>query len=167
MSHLSAWKPWIIKAVLFLWGLQLLWLGAYFGPEAKDLAKRLAQGDVGAAVRREDPLYPWLKSLAGIIPANATYVFLDNYEAGKEIEAHYFLIPRRHILLAPDVPADFLFYVLHQEKASFLLVRDRRLPLGSGLQAAQGSPAFRALDVPGAGLVFRVDQAVLKWGFYD
>jgi hypothetical protein len=167
MSHLTSWKPRIIKAILFLWGLQLIWLGAYFGPEVKDLAQRLARGDVGAAVRREDPLYPWLQSLAGLIPGNATYVFLDNYEAGKEIEAHYFLIPRRHILLTPDVPADFLFYTLHQEKASFLLIRDRSLPLGSGVEAAQGSPAFRALDLPGPGLGFRVDYDSLKWGFYD
>jgi hypothetical protein len=167
MQPARAWKAWIIKVVLFLWGLQLIWLCAYFGPEVKDLAQRLAHGDVGAAVRREDPLYAWSKSLAGIIPETAAYVFLDNYEAGKEIEAHYFLIPRRHILLVPDMPADFLFYVLHQEKASFLLIRDRSLPLGSGVQAAQGSPAFRALDLAGPGLVFRVDHDSLQWGFYD
>jgi hypothetical protein len=167
MPHLRSWKSWIIKVALLLWGLQLIWLCAYFGPEVKDLAQRLAHGDVGAAVRREDPLYAWSKSLAAIIPGNAAYVFLDNYEAGKEIEAHYFLIPRRHILLTPDVPADFLFYVLHQERASFLLIRDRRQPLGSGVKAAQGSPAFRALDLPGPGLAFRVNYDSLKWGFYD
>jgi hypothetical protein len=167
MQHARSWKAWIIRGFLILWGLQVIWLFFYFGPEVKDLAQRLAHGNVGDAVRREDPLYSWLQSLAAVIPASSTYVFLDNYEAGKEIEARYFLTPRRHILLGPDLPADFLFYVLHQEKATFLLLRDRSQPLGPGLQAAQGSPAFRAVDLPGPGLVFRVDYEALKWGFYD
>ncbi len=161
------WKPWLVRSLLIIWGLQVAWLFFHFYPEIHDLARRAAHGNVGAAIRQEDPLYPWLKSLAVLIPPNATYVFLDNYEAGKEIEARYFLIPRRHILLSPQVPADFLFYVIHQEKASFLILRDREQPLGPGVEAARLSPAFRPVDLPGPGLVFRVDQSALKWGFYD
>jgi hypothetical protein len=167
MQQARSWQAWIIRGFLILWGLQVIWLFFYFGPEFKDLARRLSQGKAGAAVRQEDPLYLWLKSLTAIIPSTTAYVFLDNYEAGKEIEARYFLTPRRHILLTPDEPADFLFYVLHQEKASFLLLRDRSQSLGPGVRAAQGSPAFRPVDLPGPGLVFRVDYEALKWGFYD
>jgi hypothetical protein len=167
MSPARTWQSWLVRSVLLLWALQVIWLVSYFGPEIKDLAGRLARGNVGAAVRLEDPLYPWLKSLAAVIPEPAAYVFLDNYEAGKEIEARYFLTPRRHILLVPDVTADFLFYVLHQEKASFLIIRDRQAPLGPGVRAALGSAAFRPVDLPGPGLAFRVDYHLLKWGFYD
>jgi hypothetical protein len=167
MLRATIWKSRIIRGVLLLWALQVIWLFCHFEPEMRDLARRLAAGDVGPAIRQEEPLYPWLKSLAVIIPEQATYVFLDDYEAGKEIEAHYYLAPRRHILLPPQVPADFLFYVLHQEKASFLIIRDRQQPLGPGAQAARSSPAFRPLDLPGPGLAFRVDPGLLGWGFYD
>lgn len=167
MQQTGTWQTWIIRAVLVVWGLQVLWLGFFFAPEARDLARRLAAGEVGAAIRQEDPLYNWLQSLAGLIPENATYVFLDDYEAGKEIEARYFLAPRRHILLSPRVPADFLFYLIHQEKASFLLIRDRQQPLGPGAAAARLSPAFRQVELPGPGLAFRVNHDLLKWGFYD
>ena len=167
MLQTSKWKSWVIRGTLLLWALQVIWLFCHFGPEMRDLARRLAAGDVGAAIRQEEPLYPWVQSLAAIIPEQATYVFLDDYEAGKEIEARYFLSPRRHILLPPQVPADFLFYVLHQQKASFLIIRDRQRPLGPGAQAARSSPAFRPLDLPGPGLAFRVDPGLLGWGFYD
>jgi hypothetical protein len=162
----TIWKSWIIRGVLFLWGIQLIWLGWHFAPEFADLAQRAAQGRVGAAIRQEDPFYPWLKSLAALIPEQATYVFLDNYEAGKEIEARYFLVPRRHILLSPSVPADFLFYVIRQEGASFLIVRGESHE-GPGLRAALASPAFELLPAPGPGRVFRVNRRLLEWGFYD
>jgi len=167
MLQTSNWKSWVIRGTLLLWALQVIWLFFHFGPEMRDLAWRVSRGDVGSAIRQEEPLYPWVQSLAVIIPEQATYVFLDDYEAGKEIEARYFLSPRRHILLPPQVPADFLFYVLHQEKASFLIIRDRQRPLGHGAQAARSSPAFRPLDLPGPGLAFRVDPGLLGWGFYD
>ena len=161
------WKAWLVKATLLLWGLQVLWLAWHFAPEVRELAWRISQGNVGAAVRQEDPLYRWAVALAAIMPPDATYVFLDDYEAGKEIQARYFLAPRRHVLLGPEVPASFLFYALHQEKASFLLVRDQGQPLGPGAQAAIQSPALQPVKQSGPGLVFRVDQQLLRWGFYD
>jgi hypothetical protein len=167
MVQARTWKSWIVRGVLVLWGVQLLWLAWHFGPEARDLAVSLSQGDVGPAYRQQDPLYRWITSLAALIPPSATYVFLDNYEAGKEIEARYLLAPRRHILLSPQTPPGFLFYALHQEQATFLLIRDREKPLGPGAEAAVRSPAVRPVPLPGPGRVFRVDYRLLGWGFYD
>ncbi len=161
------WKLLLTRLFLVLWGLQVLYLGWHFGPEAADLVRRLSRGDVGAAIRQEDPFYQWIKSLARLIPERATYVFLDTYEAGKEIEVRYFLAPRRHILLYPDVPPSFLFYALHRDEASFLIIRDKTQPLGPGAQAALASPAVREVPLPGPGRVFRVEAALLRWGFYD
>jgi hypothetical protein len=167
MAQTATFKAWLLRAVLILWGLQCLYLAWHFAPEVRDLAWRISQGDVGRQIRQDDPLYRWSVALAGVIPPDAAYVFLDDYEAGKEIQARYFLAPRRHILLAPQVPASFLFYTLHQERASFLLIRDRAQPLGPGAEAAIKSPALRPVPLPGPGLIYRVDSGQLRWGFYD
>jgi hypothetical protein len=167
MTARKTWRLWLVRLVLGLWGLQVLWLIWHFSPEAADLARRVARGDVGAAIRQEAPLYRWAAQLKAVIPEHATYVFLDDYAAGKEIEVRYHLAPRRHLLLSPEVPAGFLFYTLHQEGAAFLLIRESKQPLGPGVQAAMRSPAFHRLNLPGPGLVFRVDADRLGWGFYD
>ena len=120
---------------------------------------------MGAAIRQEEPLYRWAAALQAIIPESATYVFLDDYAAGKEIEVRYYLAPRRHVLLSPEVPASFLFYTLHQEHAAFLLIRESQTPLGPGARAAMHSPAFQPVNLPGPGLVFRVDAEPLAVGF--
>ncbi|MBM4300532.1 MAG: hypothetical protein FJ121_03230 [Deltaproteobacteria bacterium] len=156
-----------MRLILGLWGIQVLWLIWHFGPEARDLAHRAASGSLGAAIRQEEPLYRWAAALQAIIPESATYVFLDDYAAGKEIEVRYYLAPRRHILLSPDISASFLFYTLHQEHAAFLLIRESQKPLGHGVQAALHSPAFHPVNLPGPGLAFRVDANLLRWGFYD
>ncbi|HLD48327.1 MAG TPA: hypothetical protein VJA64_10905 [Desulfobaccales bacterium] len=157
----------MVGLVLGLWGLQVLWLIWHFGPEAADLAQRAARGSLGNAIRQEEPLYRWATALQAIIPESAAYVFLDEYAAGKEIEARYYLAPRRHILLSPEVPASFLFYALHQEHAAFLLIRESQRPLGPGARGAMHSPAFQPVNLPGPGLIFRVDASCLGWGFYD
>jgi hypothetical protein len=161
------WQSWLTRLILLLWGLQIIWLFWHFGPEVQDLVRRIGQRDVGAAIRQEDPLYTWAKALSAVMPPDATYIFLDNYEAGKEIEVRYFLTPRRHLLMAPEAPAPFLFYTLHQEQAAFLLIRDRTQPLGPGVQAALRSGALEPLDLPGVGRAYRVDYTRLRWGFYD
>jgi hypothetical protein len=163
----STWKKLLTPTILVLWGLQILWLVWHFAPEAGDLARRLAHRDVGAAIHQEDPLYRWTTALKAVIPESAAYVFLDDYAAGKEIQVRYQLAPRRHILMLPDIPASFLFYTLHQENAGFLLIRESSRPLGPGAQAALHSPAFHPVNLPGPGLVFRVDSGRLGWGFYD
>jgi len=118
-------------------------------------------------VRREDPLYRWLKELARVIPPGSTYVFLDNYEAGKEIEAAYHLFPRRHLLLLPQTPPSRLLYTLRQNGASYLLVRDPKRPPGPGLKALVDLGAAEQLAIPGPGLAFRVDTGRIKGAFYD
>jgi hypothetical protein len=163
----SNWQKLLTRAIIVLWGLQIIWLFWHFGPEASDLVRRAVRGDVGAAINQSDPLYRWTAALQGIIPPSATYVFLDDYAAGKEIEVRYHLAPRRHILLSPEVPASFLFYTLHQEHAAFLLIRESPKPLGPGARAALDCPAFHRVNLPGPGLVFRVDADRLRWGFYD
>jgi hypothetical protein len=167
MTPAKTRRLWWVGLILGLWGLQVLWLIWHFGPEAADLARRAARGDVGNAIRREEPLYRWATALQAVIPEHATYVFLDDYAAGKEIQVRYHLAPRRHLLLSPEVPAGFLFYALHQEHAAFLLIRESQTPLGPGARAALHSPAFQPVNLPGPGLVFRVDAGRLGWGFYD
>jgi hypothetical protein len=167
MIRRQTWRLWLVRLILALWGLQILWLIWHFAPEAGDITRRLALRDLGGAIRQEEPLYRWAALLKGVIPDHAAYVFLDDYAAGKEIEVRYFLAPRQHILLPPDIPADFLFYALHQEHAAFLIIRESQKPLGPGAQAALSSPAFHPVNLPGPGLVFRVDAKLLGWGFYD
>lgn len=167
MTTEKTWRFWILRLILGLWGLQVLWLIWHFGPEAGDLARRAAHGQVGVAIRQEDPLYRWAAKLKAVIPPHATYVFLDDYTAGKEIQVRYYLTPRRHILKTPNLPASFLFYALHQNDASFLLMREATQPLGPGVQAALHSPAFQPVNLPGPGRVFQVDSKRLHWGFYD
>jgi hypothetical protein len=167
MTPTQTWRLWLVRLVIGLWGLQVLWLIWHFGPEAGDVARRAARGDVGNAIHREEPLSRWAAALKAVIPAHAAYVFLDDYAAGKEIRVRYDLAPRRHILLSPEVPASFLFSALHREHADFLLIRKSQAPLGPGARAALHSPAFHPVNLPGPGLVFRVDAGRLGWGFYD
>jgi hypothetical protein len=161
------WKSWLIKAVLLLWGLQVLGLAWHFGEEGRDLAWRLVHGKVGEAIRQENPFQQWLNTLAALMPPETAYVFLDNYEAGKEIEARYRLTPRRHLLLRPEVPPSFLFYHLRQGKATFLILRDQGQPLGPAMVAVRNSSVFHPVDLPGPGRVFRVDSGRLWGEFYD
>jgi hypothetical protein len=165
LDHLR--RVWLIRLILSLWALQVLWLIWHFAPEAGDLAQRLAQGRVGGAIRQESPLYRWAAALRTIIPEGAAYVFLDDYAAGQEIEVRYYLAPRRHVLLSPEVPASFLFFALRQEHAAFLLIRDSQKPLRPGARAALRSPAFQPVALPGPGLILRVAADRLPWGFYD
>ncbi|MEW6388441.1 MAG: hypothetical protein AB1491_13075 [Thermodesulfobacteriota bacterium] len=167
MMASTNWKSWLTRLILTLWGLQVLWLAGHFIPEARNLARRISQGTWGEAVRQEDPFYRWLMRLAQVIPPDATYIFLDNYEAGKEIEARYLLYPRPRILLPPTVPPTFLFYASRCYRATFLLVRDKKVSSGPGMQAVLASPAFTALDLPGPGPAFRVDYSRVQGFFYD
>ena len=149
------WKSWLTRVLLVALGPPnhlafLAFRPGGPGPGPPDSPN----GTWARAIRPEDPLYPWAKALSAVIPPDATYVFLDNYEAGKEIEVRYFLAPRRHILLAPEAPAPFLFYTLHQEQASFLLIRDRDQAPGAG---GPGGPPVRSAGAagppgPGSGL---------------
>jgi len=158
---------WLLRLVLGLFVLQLGWLTFQLRGDIEDLAQRGWHRSWGTAVREEDPFYRWVVELNRAIPPRATYVFLDNYEAGKEVEARYHLFPRRHILLLPESPPSLLFYTLKQDQATHIFVRDPKQPPGSGLEAALHLGAAKRLPLPGPGLVYRVDPQRIQGGFYD
>lgn len=157
---------WPALALIIL-GLQVASLAWQLRKEVADLARRGWHGTWGETVRKEDPFYLWLNRLKALIPESATYVFLDRYEFGKEIEARYHLFPRRHLLLLPDVPASLLFHTLRQYGVTYLLVREGQKPPGPGLRALLELGALEPLAVPGPGLAYRVDTSHIKGAFYD
>jgi hypothetical protein len=166
MKLTNNWRGWLLWLISGLWFLQLIWLAWYYAPDVQDMAWRVASRRTGPAIRQEDPFYLWTLTLAAVIPPRDTYIFLDNYEAGKEIEARYHLIPRKHVLLPPAAPPSFLFHALRQEKASYLVIREGDKAWSSADAAAE-SAAFLLLPVPGQGLVFQVDYERLLGRFYD
>jgi hypothetical protein len=162
------WKFCLTRALCVLWGAQLIWLAWHFAPEALDIAWRIPTGEVGAAVHQEDPWYLWCASVSAVIPPDAAYVFVDNYEAGNDIEIGYYLAPRRHIRVSPKSPAAFLFHALDEEQAAYLIImRDQPKPPGPGVQAALRSQALLPLQISGPGQAYRVDYQRFHWGFYD
>lgn len=161
------WQLWLFRLVLVLWICQLAWLAWQLRGEIVDIPQRLWSRSWGEAVRREDPFYRWLVQVDQVLPPGATYLFLDNYEAGKEIEARYHLFPRRHLLVSPQAPPSLLFHLIRHEKASYLLVRDPQPRLSPGLKAALAINAAEPLLLPGPGLAFRVNPDQIAGGFYD
>jgi hypothetical protein len=158
---------WLLRLILILFVCQLGWLAWQFRGDFADLAHRSLSGAWGNAVREEDPFYRWVAEINRAIPPNITYVFLDNYEVGKEVEARYHLFPRRHLLLLPQAPPSLLFYFLKQNQVSYILVRDPAQASGSGLKAVLELGAARQMDMPGPGLAYQVDARLIKGGFYD
>ncbi len=158
---------WLLSLLLILWLGQVLFLAWQVRGEAGDLFRRLGRRSWGEAVRLEEPFYRWLVEFQRLAPPDAIYVFLDNYEAGKEIEARYHLFPRRHHLNLPGVSPARLFHTLRQEQASFLLVREAKGPSAPGLQALMELGAAKRLNLSGPGAVYRLDIAAIVGGFYD
>jgi hypothetical protein len=158
---------WLLRLVLVVFALQLGWLALQLGGDIRDLVQRGWRQAWGSAVREADPFYRWVSELHRAIPPDITYVFLDNYEAGKEVEARYHLFPRRHLLLLPESQPSLLFFTLKQEQVAYLFIRDAKRPFGSGLQAALNLGAAKPLNLPGPGLVYQVDSKLIKGGFYD
>jgi len=158
---------WLLRLCLLLWVLQLVWLGWLLREELVEVPQRLWSHAAGEAVRQEDPFYRWLVQVDQVIPPQAAYLFLDKYEAGKEIEARYHLFPRPHHLLQPQTPPSRLFHILRQEHISYLLVRDPKLAGGVGLKAAIAANAVEPLPLAGPGLVYRVNPDRITGGFYD
>ncbi|MEJ2093513.1 MAG: hypothetical protein P8X65_15135 [Syntrophobacterales bacterium] len=163
----SSTLNWLLRLCLLLWVLQLAWLGWLLREELVEVPRRLWSHSTGEAVRQEDPFYRWLVQVDQVIPPHAAYLFLDRYEAGKEIEARYLLFPRPHHLLRPQASPNLLFYTLRQEHISYLLVRDPKLAVGPGLKAATAVNAAEPLPLAGPGLVFRVNPDRITGDFYD
>lgn len=161
-QKLSLWQ-----VLLGLWLLQLLWLGWHFAPEALDLTRRLAGGRVGEAVRREDAFYRWLQELKALMPPGSTYIFVDCYEAGKDIEARYLLYPRKMVPLNPLASPTVLFEEIVKEQADYLVLRECNLYPQWQFLFQPDNPVFQALPESGPGLVFKVNPRQITGGFYD
>jgi hypothetical protein len=157
----------LLRLILVLWILQLVWLAWLLREEIVDVPQRLRSHSWGQAIRREDPFHRWLGQVDRVIPPQAIYIFLDNYEAGKEIEARYHLFPRQHLLIQPQVAPSLLFHIIRHEQPSYLLMRDSKPPLGPGLKAALDINAAEPLPHPGPGLVLGVKPDRIAGGFYD
>jgi hypothetical protein len=162
-----SWRQRLLGLVLILFVLQLGWLVWQFRGDLGDMARRGWSHTWGTAVREEDPFYRWVTELDRDVPPGVTYLFLDNYEAGKEVEARYHLYPRQHLLLLPESTPSLLFYTLRQNNVTYIFVRDAKLPPGPGLKAALNLGAAQRLNLPGPGLVYRVDPKLIHGGFYD
>lgn len=158
---------WLLPLILVLFACQLVWLVWQLQEDIGDLARRLWTQAWGPAIRQEDPVYRWVRELERAVPTDAVYLFLDNYEAGKEIEVRYHLYPRQHLLLLPSSPPSRLFYALRQHQATYIFVRDGGRPPGPGLKAVLDLGAAEPLNLPGPGLVYRVDPSRISGGFYD
>jgi hypothetical protein len=166
-THIIPKRHWLLRLVLVLFVVQLGWLVWQLRGDIGDMARRGWHHSWGMAIRQEDPFYRWVSELSWVVPPETTYLFLDNYEAGKEVEARYQLFPRQHLLLLPESPPSLLFYTLRQNHVTYIFVRDAKLPPGPGLQAALNLGAAKPLDLPGPGAVYRVDPKLIKGGFYD
>lgn len=153
--------------VLVLWLGQLVWLAWHFAPEAVDLTQRLASGRTGAAVRQEDSFYLWLTEIKDMLPDASTYIFVDCYEAGKDIEARYHLYPRQMVRLHPLATPTVLFEEIKKAGAAFLVLRECNLYPQWQFLFQPENPVFQALPVSGPGMVFKVDPQRVTGGFYD
>ena len=158
---------WLLRVVLVLFVLQLAWLVWQLRQDMADMTRRLWTQTWGTAVLLEDPFYRWLTDLTRVIPPESTYVFLDNYEAGKEIEARYHLFPRQHLLILPASPPSLVFHTLKEHQASFILRREAQGPPGPGLKALLDLGAAQPLNLPGKGQVLRLNPQLITGGFYD
>jgi hypothetical protein len=167
LTLISGRRPWWFRLILILWLLQLAWLAWQLRGELGDIPPRLWSHSWGQAIRQEDPFHRWLVQLEGVILPDATYLFLDRYEAGKYIEARYHLFPRRQILFRPQASPSLLFHTVRRDQVSYLLVRDAKQPLCPGLKAAIAVSVAEPLPVPGVSLAFRVHPERVAGGFYD
>lgn len=153
--------------LLLVWLAQLVWLAWHFSADFVDLAKRLASGRVGEAVRREEPDHLWLEELKTLMPPDSTYIFVDCYEAGNYLATRYRLHPRRMVILNPLATPTRLYDKIKQEQASFLVLRECNLYPQWQFLFGPEARVFQPLPTSGPGLVLRVDPGALTGGFYD
>jgi hypothetical protein len=157
----------VFQLILALWFVQLVWLAWHFGPEAADLGRRIATCRVGEAVRQEEAYYRWLKELEAVMPRSSAYIFVDCYEAGKDIEAGYILYPRKIVTVNPMATPTVLFEAIKKEEARYLVLRECNLYPQWQFLFQPDNPVFHPVAVSGPGMIFQVDLEKLKGGFYD
>ncbi len=161
------WRSRFLTFILILWVLQGLGLAWRFGPDLPELWARIASGRVGEVGRAAAPFQRLLRELEKTMPGGAAYVFLDHYEAGRYIEARYYLYPRRQLLLRPETPPSFLYYAVRQHQAGYLVAPEGEFPAGAGLEALARTAACRQLHLDGPGRIYRVNPDRLTGFFYD
>jgi hypothetical protein len=155
------------QGILFLWLVQLGWLTWHFAPEALDLTQRLVSGRIGEVVRQEDPYYQWLGEIKELLPPESTYIFVDCYEAARDIQTRYILYPRKMVTLNPLATPTVLFEEIKKERAEYLVLRECNLYPHWQFLFEPGNAVFQALPESGAGMVFRVEPHKVTGGFYD
>ena len=157
----------VFQVILGLWLVQLIWLAWHFAPEAMDIGCRLATCRTGEAVRREEAYYRWLQEIQVLVPSSSTYIFVDCYEAGKDIEAGYILYPRKMVTMNPLATPTALFEKIKKEGAQYLILRECNLYPQWQFLFQPDNPVFHPLPVSRPGMVFKVDLQKLTGGFYD
>ena len=157
----------VFQLILALWFVQLVWLAWHFAPEAVDLGRRIATCRAGEAVRQEEAYYRWLKELEAVMPQSSAYIFVDCYEAGKDIEAGYILYPRKIVTVNPMATPTVLFEEIKKREARYLVLRECNLYPQWQFLFQPDNPVFHPLPVSGPGMIFQVDLQKLKGGFYD
>jgi hypothetical protein len=166
-DKLDAKKISLWQIIFGLWLVQLGWLAWHFAPETLDLTRRLASGRTGEAVRRENTYFQWLAEVRELMPPESTYIFVDCYEAGKDIEARYFLYPRQMVNLNPLATPSVLFEKIKKAQAGYLVLRECNLYPHWQFLFQPDNLVFQALPESGPGMVFKVDPWRLTGGFYD
>jgi hypothetical protein len=156
-----------MRIIVILWVAQLIWLGWHFMPEAVDLGCRLATCRVGEAVRREESFYSWLEKLKTVLPPKSAFIFVDCYEAGKDIEAGYILYPRKLDTMNPAATPTALFEEIKEQGAEYLILRECNLYPHWQFLFEPDNPVFHRVEISGPGMVFKVDLQKLTGGFYD
>lgn len=150
-----------------LWLGQLAYLSWHFAPETVTLARDLAAGRWGEALRRQDPLAREAEKLAAVLPPTAAYLFLDYYEAARDIKIRYLLYPRRQVRLEPRVTPTRLYAEIRRQQAEYLVLPRQVVFLGLDFLFQAEPEPFRPLTGDFDALVFQVEPQRLQGDFYD
>lgn len=159
--------PLVLALLLLAWLGQFLWLAWNFAPEVRDLARKLLSRTWGESLREQDPLVQEARQLAALMPPEATYLYLDRYEAGRYLQLRYLLHPRRQIRLNPAVTPTRLYDEVRRWQATFLVIQGwTAYPRLDFLFSADPRP-FRRLWEAAPVVVFATPPAEINSSYYD
>ena len=92
---------------------------------------------------------PGLKKSKALMPPASTFIFVDCYEAGKDIEAGYILYPRKIVTMNPMATPTALFEEIKKEGAEYLILRECNLYPQWQFLFQPDNPVFHRVEVPG------------------
>ncbi len=150
-----------------LWLGQLAYLSWHFAPETVTLVQDLAAGRWGGGPAAAEPLAQEAEKLAALLPPTATYLFLDYYEAARDIKIRYLLYPRRQVRLEPRVTPTRLYAEIKRRQAEYLVLPRQVVFLGLDFLFSPEPEPFRPLTGDLDALVFQVEPQRLRGTFYD